>query len=373
MTLLDREFVGDFFRALFVLLCLLALVDLVDVLLSFYDAIFGAVDNGLYWVFLYYICRMPGNLVQAVVFAVAAAILWVVARKSRQNEILAWLAGGISPMRLAVPFLGASLVISCCTLAISEYLVGPAATQAELIDSQRLNPSASRGGSNAGDSQIYLRGAGQRYYLIQSYDSAAEIMNQPVIVQMNEAGTLPQWQLGAQSANLVANEDYWRFTEAVLRRFDETGRRVVEFETYATVTDQELALPMEGDLEHFLGAKRNPQLMSISDLARYVHLVQSQGKVVTQHVVQLHTRLALPLAALVVALVVCGHIIHPRSRGVLVGLGGGLGWVLAYYGVFLMFQSLGERGLMPAAPSVWIANVVFAVLGVAILLRGSRV
>lgn len=370
MTLLDREFVGDFFRALFVLLCLLALVDMVDVLLSFYDAIFGAVDNGLYWVMLYFLCRMPGNLVQAVVFAVAAAILWVVARKSRQNEILAWLAGGISPLRLAVPFLGASLAISVATLLVSEYLVGPAQTQAELIDRQRLNPSG--GGGSLGDNQVYLRGASNRYYLIESYDSAAEIMNRPIIVQMNDGGTLPQWQLAAESANLVAQEGYWRFTEAVLRRFDPDGLRVVEFETYATVTDKELALPMEADLEHFLGAKRNPQLMSISDLARYVRLVQSQGKVVTQHVVQLHTRLALPLAAVVVALVVCGHIIHPRSRGVLVGLGGGLGWVLAYYGVFLLFQNLGDRGLVPAAVAGWFANVVFAIVGVAILLRGSR-
>jgi lipopolysaccharide export LptBFGC system permease protein LptF len=100
--------------------------------------------------------------------------------------------------------------------------------------------------------------------------------------------------------------------------------------------------------------------------------VQSQGKVVTQHVIQLHQRLALPLAAVVVALVVCGHIIHPRSQGVLVGLGGGLGWVLAYYGVFLLFQNLGDRGLLPAAVAVWFANVVFAIFGVAILLRGSR-
>lgn len=372
MTLLDREFVGDFFRALLVLMCLLALVDLVDVLLSFYDAIFGAVDNGLYWVMLFYVCRLPGNLVQAVVFAVAAAILWVVARKSRQNEILAWLAGGISPMRLAVPFLGASLFISILTLAVSEYLVGPAQTQAELIDKQRLNPNAMANAS-AADNLIFQRGAANRFYLIESYDSAGEIMNHPVIVQMNKAGTSPQWELSADSANLVAKEGYWRFSEAVLRRFDSDGLRVVGFDTYATVTDKEIALPMEADLQHFLGAKRNPQLMSISDLARYVRLVQSQGKVVTQHVVQLHARLALPLAALVVALVVCGHIIHPRSRGVLVGLGGGLGWVLAYYGIFLLFQSLGEKGLLPAAPSVWVANIVFAVVGVGVLMRGSRV
>ncbi|MBI5154354.1 LptF/LptG family permease, partial [Candidatus Poribacteria bacterium] len=126
MNLIDREFIADFLKALALLVFLVCVVVLVNTFLDMYQEIFGGVEHGFYWAFLYYLCILPDTLVQSIAVAAAAAILWVVSKKARQNEILAYLAGGISPMRLAVPLLLCVFAVSIAALMVNEFVVADA-------------------------------------------------------------------------------------------------------------------------------------------------------------------------------------------------------------------------------------------------------
>jgi lipopolysaccharide export system permease protein len=361
MKLLDREFLSDFFRAFLVLVLLLSIVHMVDTILSYYTQMFGETENGFYWGLVLMLCELPGILVDLAAVAVSAAILWVVTRKARQNEILAWLSGGISPARLSVPFLVASVLVGCCSLALTEWVVGVGERHAKFIDQVYFkgeDPS-----DFARDDQIFQKGTADRFYVIGSYDAASMRMLNPHVVEFDPETRLPAWRLEASSGYI---------DDPNAETFDKQGN-VTSHRQWESIRDVELPYPMESRLKSFLGERHKPEYMGFLALRDYISILKAQGKEVSELTARLHAKLALPLGACIIALVVCAHVMRPRAQGVIGGLGGGLLWVIAYYAVFFGFQNVARAGVvLPPAISTWLPNVIFAVAGVVLMLRTGR-
>ncbi|MEQ8820866.1 MAG: LptF/LptG family permease [Sumerlaeia bacterium] len=372
MNLIDREFLGDFFRAFVMILVFITFIILIETILDFTDKIFGGVDFGAYWLFLYFLCSLPGKLVLVVSFAVAASVLWVVMTKSRNNEILAYLAGGLSPQRLSLPFLIGAFLVSLGAIGINETLVAKAERKAVIIEKVRLQErdmSAITRNEN-----IYQRGADRRLYIIEAYDSANEVMKSPVLIDLQPRTHLPEWELRAETGSYVDRADYtgWEFQNASIRKFDTSGRPV-SFTLHERLREPELeARKMEVNLRLLLSKFDDPDAMNFLQLREYIRLMEAQKKDTAEFRTRLHSKLVLPLASFVIALLMCGHIMKPRSQGFVYSLGGGLIWVVAFYLVMIGCRQLAEYGSgIPVAPLVWFPNVVFGIIGAFKLLKGS--
>jgi lipopolysaccharide export system permease protein len=344
---------------------------MVDSLLTYYTQMFGDTDNGVYWGLAMMICRLPSILVDLTAVAVSAAILWVVTRKARQNEILAWLSGGVSPARLSVPFLIAAAIVASGSLALNEWIVGPAERHAKFID--QIHFKGEDPSSFARDEYIFQKGTGERFYVIGSYDAAAMRMVNPHVVEYDPQTRLPAWKLEASSAYIEDfDAEIWRFDDVIYATYDASGN-VTTHRQWDSIRDVELPYPMEARLKSFLGERHKPEYMGFRALWDYVSILKAQGKEVSEYTARLHAKLALPLGACIVAFVVCAHVMRPRSQGVIGGLGGGLLWVMSYYAVFFAFQRIAQSGIiLPAAFATWAPNIVFAVVGVVLMLRTGR-
>jgi lipopolysaccharide export system permease protein len=371
MKLLDREFLADFFRAFFVLVLLLSIVHMVDTLLAYYSEMFGEVENGLYWGIVLMMCQLPGVLVDLTAVAVCAAILWVVTRKARQNEILAWLSGGVSPSRLSAPLIGAAALVAISAVAVTEWVVSPAERHARYVE--RIHFKGDDPATFFLSENIFQKGIGDRFYIIGAYDQGSATMQNAHVVEYDPETRSPRWTLEVASGSLEsANPDVWLFKEAILAKYGPDGE-VISHQQWDEVRDNDLEHPMEERLNAFLGQRRRTDLMSFMELWEYVSILRAQGKQTSEFVTRLHAKLALPLGACIVALVVCAHVMRPRSQGVLIGLGGGLLWVIGYYAMFFGFQNLAQAGLLgSAALSTWMPNIIYGVIGVVMMLRTGR-
>jgi lipopolysaccharide export system permease protein len=83
-------------------------------------------------------------------------------------------------------------------------------------------------------------------------------------------------------------------------------------------------------------------------------------------------RLALPWAALGLALVGLPLGIRPQRTSTGVGLGLSLGIILLYYIIVQLMRILGQNGALPPMMSDWIPNVLLYTIGLGLLINASR-
>ena len=373
MLLVDREFLGDFVKAFAGLILLIALLFFVDTLIDYFQRMASLGEQGLLLGFTYYITSLPENMVEAFPVASSAAILWVVLQKARTNEILAYLSGGLSPRRLALPLVAGSVLVGILGVLVAEFVVPRTAGIAWRAD--RLLRGATEQ-SITQSRNVYQAGAEGRFYMMDAFDYATDVMDNPKIIDVDASTGAPTWMIRAATASLLERRPgelrQWLFTNAVLQRWDSSGE-LVEHRLAPELWEEDMDRPMEDSLVDFLNMLRREQRMGLLEMSRYIELLESQGKETGVLKAQMHVRLSLPLGAIAIALVLCAHVIRPTSQGVFWGFGGGLAFVVCFYFLFFALKGATEiSSQLGPGIGAWATNVLYALLGAVLLWRNAR-
>ena len=119
-------------------------------------------------------------------------------------------------------------------------------------------------------------------------------------------------------------------------------------------------------------ARRSPRssCRSASSSARPRDL-EREGQIAAPYYVELHKRFALPVAALVFALVGFPLGIRSHRGGRAVALALSFGIVVSYYILYTSIEGMALRGRLPAALAVWLPNAALRRWSGVALLRGS--
>ncbi len=131
-------------------------------------------------------------------------------------------------------------------------------------------------------------------------------------------------------------------------------------------------IPILVDQGNAGAAERNtPPYLSLAQLWQRIHLRQSRDR--QPALVELHYRLALPVAAIVLALVGIPLGISTRKGGKSVGLMLSILLVFVYYIVMIFGLSFAKQGKVSPLVGLWLANVLFGAAGIIMLSNLSRV
>ncbi len=132
-------------------------------------------------------------------------------------------------------------------------------------------------------------------------------------------------------------------------------------------TDTDIPVPAEQGGEN-ASERMGPSSLSSRELIRLARTpVNSQAALV-----ELHYRLALPVASLVLALVGIPFGLYTRKGGKAAGLMLAILLVFGYYIVMAFGLSFAKQGRLNPALGLWLANAIFAVGGVAMLAQMRR-
>ena len=82
--------------------------------------------------------------------------------------------------------------------------------------------------------------------------------------------------------------------------------------------------------------------------------------------VEWHKRIALPMAALIFALVGFPLAVSSQRGGRSIAMVGSLAIIVSYYLMFTTLEGMANRGAIPAVVGVWTPNAVFALTGMAL-------
>jgi lipopolysaccharide export system permease protein len=347
---LIRQFLGLWVgvTALCVLLYLLVdFFDRLDILLR-HNASAGAATR-------YFVFKIPLIFTQITPAAIVTATLLSFGLMARRNEIIALRASGVSLLQTAVPMLATALTISVAVLAWNETVVPYCTRRLEHVNNVEIRKRTQRG--ILSEREVWYHGA-DGFYNIDHVDKGERTIYGLTIFRLDERFHLDSVIL-VPKAHWVG--DRWVIEGAVERRLV-NGKFTSE-----KVSVDRLSIPES--LDDFSEVRRRPEEMSFNLLRDWILRLTRKGIDVSEYLVDLHLKIAVPFANAVLALIaipIAGRVRRNPSLAAIVGLGVAVGF--AYWVILALANSLGHSGTLPPLVAAWSANGLFLLVGIALFL-----
>lgn len=353
MKVVDRyiikEFLGPFIYCLVAFLFLYIIVDLFSIL----DEILKN-SAKFYIVSTYYLCLIPGILVQVCPMAILLASIYILSNLSRHNEITALKASGISLLGILKPLVFVGIIISTLIFLINDRLVPEATIKASVIKEENLRKSRSETTRFVYDVVAY--GMHNRMIYVRSFNVNQKILNEVIVIE-NDQNQKPVYKVMTKEAHWQNN--LWQGKDVVFYNLDKTGQVIGEPLFY-----KEKELDIKEKPLDLLKKESQAKFMSYRQLDQYIKLLATaSGRLTRRLKVELYYKLAFPFMNLVIILIGVPFAVTTHKGGAMLGIGLSVAIGLSYYGINAVFLALGKGGLLPPLLSAWASNLIFAGAG----------
>ena len=300
----------------------------------------------------FFIFKSPLIVAQITPVGILLAVLVVFGLMSKNNEITALRSSGISIYYLLKPTLTIGVSASILLFGLSEVIVPLTMGKANYIWLQEVRKEAA---VTSRSHNIWIKGQ-RRITNIKYYDPADQTVAGIIIYRFNDRFQLIQ-RIDAQTGRFA--EGQWVLTDVMEQTLEaETGGYRTRFHD---AKEQALDF-MPADLGRV--AKKSEE-MSIFELARYIHKVESEGYDATAYRVDFHAKIAFPLVCIVLSLAGTGLAVRGKVRkeGMALSITFGLGIAFLYWIFHSFCISLGYGEMLPPFLAAWMANLVFLCFG----------
>ena len=305
----------------------------------------------------HFVYRLPGELYKGLPMIVLIATVFLFLSLTRQRELDAFKAAGISLYRASLPILLVAGAISVLAVAFQEIVLPDINTKSEEVDRVKIRGQLPRHLQR--QTRIWYRSSDTRFFRMALLDPAGKSMEGLTVLDISRDFRLEE-RLDARAAQWSA--EGWQVTDGVFRRAGPQNRVTSE------MFDSRL-LAMPEHIDDFIQLQNAPDTMSFLELRAYVARLRDGGHRVTRYLVQLYSKLSFPLVHVIMALVAIPFaLVSPRSGGRAMGIGVAIVIAVGYWVVHSVALAFAQADLLPAALAAWTANIVFAGIGSALFL-----
>jgi lipopolysaccharide export system permease protein len=351
MTVLDRYITREFFLTfLFVLLALLFVYLLVD----FFERSRMFLSNSatLEQILSYHLYTLPQILGIMLPASVLLSALITFGLFSRNQEIVAMKANGISLYRIARPVFVFALVICGLNFLLNEYVTPAANWRSEQIVYAEIQKNKEWGSFK--QNQIWYKSE-NAIYNFKLFVAAEDRLKGVTINYLD-----PQFHLSMRidAREAIWKDDHWELHDVLRTTF--AGKEFPLFERLPS-----LAADIAEKPEDFRVVQKSADQMGFSELRNYVRKLGREGYDVVPYETDLYGKIAFVFVSLILALIgVAFPVRSERSGGIVWGIaiGGIIGF--SYWIVFAFMRSLGQSGTLPPVIAAWAANFILGVIAV---------
>ncbi|MCP2620220.1 LPS export ABC transporter permease LptF [Candidatus Aminicenantes bacterium AC-334-K16] len=354
-SILDHYIVRRFFW-LFMLIFLALLI--LFVIITFFERIDRVYEHQKpLYLFLQYIWfRLPEFIHYVLPMAALTATLLTYGLMSKFNEVTAAKACGISLYRLVVPLVILGVLISAVSFYLQESIL-PAANKKQEQLWNMINDLPPRTYTQV-DQRWIMSQSGRKMYYYRYFDPLAAAFSQIMIFEFKAESWSLKRQWAARRAVLKGQK--LLLSRGWVREFkDEGATSFQEFERVAIS-------PVE-DKSYFIKERKVPEQMTFKELKRYIREIRAQGFSTRRFEVDLQSKLAFPLACLVMVLLALPFAFSMGRRGALVGLGISVIIAMIYWGAIGIFRGLGYIGYLSPFLAAWSPPFLFGALALYLL------
>jgi lipopolysaccharide export system permease protein len=297
------------------------------------------------------------------------ALLMTITHHARHNEITAMRAAGISLWRICLPYFIVGLFASAILFVLDETIV-PRCADWAYRTINRNNPSAS------GLKDVYnfpfINGRANRNWVIRGYyHPGAPELPHPLV----------RWSLADGSSRIlsadktVRTNGVWIFYNAnEFSQADAASLAVPMWQTNVaalTMPDfDETPEEIKREIKiagYFSGRNGNLSLADIRDYMKWHPNLskEDRGWLLTE----MHGRIATPLTCLVVVLIAIPFGAAPGRRNLFFGVAGSIFICFTFFVLQRASFAFGSSGACPAWLAAWLPNMIFAILGLILMMR----
>jgi len=361
MQILDRYLLKQFLSVLlFALLSfwiIFLIVDLVEHLDTFVDR-----KATLSSVIRYYLFYSPYILVLISPVAMLLSSLFSLGLLARQNELLAMKSSGISLYRILFPLLGLALGVSFLVMLAGNLLI-PYTNQLRLkVRYQEIEKKIKP--KDISFNNIYLQTENEQILYLNHYNSQ-EKEGSGVLFQTFKHNRIKE-EIRAEKIQWAGNG--WLFFKGSRRIFSDSSFSTERYEPFERILRLDLKLKPEALTKE----QKIPEEMSYQELKNYVDLKQKTGQDTAMEKTDLYMKISFPLANLIIVLFGCTLATSPRRSGLALSFAISLGISFVYYTFLRLGQSFGYSHKLSPLLAAWIANLIFAIIGIVLLIKAKK-
>ena len=328
---------------------------------TFFELLSDIVKNNIAMsrVFTYLFFLTPQLIYDSAPISVLVAVLITFGILSKHNEVTAFKACGISLYRLAVPILAMSLLLSGGLFAFDHYYVPDANRKQDAIRKE-IKGKPVQTYLNPGRHWVFAPGSHDdpHIYFYKYLDPAQKLMVGPQVFELDPANFRVRKHISAEKARWEPGLKAWIFENGWSRDFTHRDEKLVNFSGQTTTFPE-----LEEHEDYFLQEVLQDQQMNFQQLAAYIRDLQRSGIDTITLQVRFYRKFAVPLFALVMALISVPFAFLAGTRGATAGVGVSFGIAMAYWAIGKLFEQLGDINLLPAVLAAWCPDALFAMAG----------
>jgi LPS export ABC transporter permease LptF/LPS export ABC transporter permease LptG len=297
----------------------------------------------------YFRFLIPYSLYQFAPLGALVAVLVTLGILSKNNEIVAFKASGISLYRIALPLLVAGLVISSVLVILDDTYL-PYANQRQ---------DAYRAIIKGKPPQTYTRpqrwifGDNSKVYNYDLFDPHEKLFGGLSVIELDPATFQMRRRVFATRARWLDTEKTWILESGWVRDFDQSA--VTRYAPFKVTTLPELIEPPSYFNREVIQAFQ----MSWRDLRRYIEGLHRAGFDVSTLTVQWHKKFAYPLIAPISIMLAIPFALFVGSRGAVGGIALGVGIGIAYWALAALTEAMGGIGQLPPFLAAWSPDLIF--------------
>ncbi len=345
-------------------LLLVSFVLMVEVF-TFFELLSDIVKNQIpmHRVLTYLFFLSPKLMYESAPLAVLVAVLVTFGVLTKNNEVTAFKACGVSMYRLAFPVLVIATAMSGALFAFDHYYVPEANRKQDAIRNEikgrpiqtYLRP----------DRKWYMGQNGSRMYYYKYFEPSENVMMGVSVYDLNPETFHMRRMINAERARWEPSLNTWVFQNGQMREVD--GIRVTKFHDFPqqTATFPEL----DESPGYFRREVKLSQQMNFIELDNYIRELSASGLDTVKLQVQLHSKFSIPLFALIMALISIPFAFLTGSRGAMAGVGASLGIAIVYFSVTKLFEQVGFLNQLPPEIAAWSPDILFSLAGLYLLIR----
>ncbi len=310
--------------------------------------------------FKYLFFLTPTLVYQTLPISVLVAVLVAFGVLSKQNEVTAFKACGVSLHRLAMPVFVTSLVLSGSLFAFDYYYV-PGANRIQESLRDEIKGRATQTYLNPDRKWIW--GSGSRIYYYKYFDPSERMMAGVYIFELDPNTFHLTRQIAGERAHWNSSLKTWVFENGWVSDFRGTTR--TSYRGYSAETFTELS----EDPNYFLKEALQDKEMNYVQLEQYIRDLQQSGFDTVQLQVRFHRKFSVPLFAIIMAMIAVPFGFLVGNRGAMTGIGIGIAIAIAYWGIGIFFEKIGDVNQLPPAMAAWSPDALFSLAGLYLLMR----
>jgi lipopolysaccharide export system permease protein len=302
--------------------------------------------------------RTPAMFVLGFPVATLFAVLLTLGRLGRDSEIIAMRASGMSVVRIVIPVLLFSLVISILTFWLNEKVV----PEANHISQNYIRQFWVADIMESAKANVFFHVSDDIVIYTEEYNDEAKQMGKLTFFELDQMGfpSLSVVDRGYFEGELLYLENGQTF------EFDRQAEAKQSAQFNTVVKD------ISREMQELYGENRTPQEMTGDQLKDVIDNFRENNVRPYALETDYYFKFSIPIANFVFALVgILFGIVSPR-KGNAAGVIFAIVCIAIYWIVMTVMRSLGQKGIIEPWIAAWGPNILFFILGLPLIMAIRR-